>query len=402
MTSVPSCTPKTVDSVADLIDIFRDSLNTDDIFSKDGWDLGCKLLAPLLMYLENALQKSGVWGDLTSISIPYAVQSALNLVAKESGGIVTTSSTMKDVNCQVLIWKAIKADVIKTLEARKGSKATDIISYYQISDKVLDETSIVSLIIANIIAYLCFSVKVALPLPEGFSDLASAIQKIDDVATKVLTPTNVGFPLFAKYSLSLTEIKAITNVFQLLIPQQKGVPSNGVVVSLSVPQPNAKTVSIVLQNDQLNGPLGLRTAQSYLDPLVADVVYSNCKDGIFNGLPSQSQLDVIQNRYCSPTDNRDCNKSCSVTPSTPGDDDKKGDKTKGGGGGESKGDDKGGGQVSSASPLPHHHMGMAGWEIALIVVGVVLIIVGIVVALVLSIRHHKKMKSMSPPVLGKH
>ena len=386
MTSVPSCSPTTVTGVADLIDVFRDSLSTADIFSKNGWDVGCKLLAPLLMYLEKALNdKGGITGKLTGIGIPYAVQEALNLVSKESGDIVTTNPTMTDptaksMNCQVLIWKAIKADVINSLASRKGSKASDIISYYQISASVLNDTSIVSLIVANIIAYLCFSVNVALPLPDGFSELSTAIQKIDSVATSVLAPTQVGFPLFAKHVLTQTEIEAITDVFKLLIPQQKGVPSNGFVVSLSVPQPNGKKpVSITLQNHQLNGPLGLRTAQSYVDPLVADVVYSNCKDGIFDGLPTQ--IDAIKDRYCSPTDNKSCNKSCAISPDSHGADSK-------------GGSTKSGGKGYSGSPLPHpsHHKGMASWEIALIVIGSALIIAGITVGIVFSVKHHKKIE----------
>ena len=180
MASVPSCNPKIVNSVTDLIDVFRDSLSTEDIFSKNGWDVGCKLLAPLLMYLEKALNdKGGVAGKLTGIGIPYAVQEALNLVSKESGDIVTTNPTMvdptaKSMNCQVLIWKAIKADVIKSLASRKGSKASDIISYYQISDTVLNDTSIVSLIIANISSIEAS--KVVSPLHQGKSESKYPIQ----------------------------------------------------------------------------------------------------------------------------------------------------------------------------------------------------------------------------------
>lgn len=399
MATVTKCEPKVVNSTPDLIDVFRNSLNTEDIFSKDGWDIGCKLIAPLIVYLETAMKKSGVKGTVASVTIPWALEATLSEISKESGGVVTINPSMDSqpaLNCQVLIWKAIKADVIKSLASRKGSSASDIIDYYRISDSIMNDTSMVSLIIANLIAYLCFSVNIALPLPGNFPSFSSAILDIDKVATKILKPTTVGFPLFANYSLSISEVEAITAIFQLLIPQQKGVPPNNVVVSLTVSQPGGKQpVNIKLQNHQLNGPLGLRTAQAYIDPLVADVVYSNCKDGIFNGLPSKSETDIIGERYCSPSDDENCNKTCSITPGH-----SKDDSGKDGKGGKNPSPlpnhHNGKGSDTGSSPLPNYHKkkGMAGWEIALIIVGSTLIIGGIITAVVLSVKHHKKLKQV--------
>ena len=387
MASTQKCVPKEVHGAADLIEVLRDSLNIDDIFSKDGWDVGCKLLSPLITYVEGEVAKTGIAGKVADLFAPKAIKKILDLITEDSGGIVTNNSTMgSPMDCQVLIWKAIKADVIKSLATRKGSKASDIISYYQISSDVLKYTSVVSLIIANIIAYLCFSVNVALPLPEGSTGLASDIQSIDSTVMGALSDTGIGFPLFAKYKLSQTELQAITNVFQLLIPQQEKVPTNGIVVSLSVKQPGGGTASISLQNHQLNGPLGLRSAQSYITPLVADVVYSNCKDGIFNGLPAPDHIETMKNRYCSPKDNGDCNKSCAITPGTKGSTN----------GGSQKGGSKSSGK-SGGTPLPKNHSkGLASWEIALIVIGSVLVVAGITVTIVYFVSRARHAKHSKP------